>query len=155
MTIDSIIDSIMSPVDCVLSEWTTWTACSATCGDGTKTRSRNVTVDAQHGGMACEGGLEASEECQDKKCPVHCALGDWGGWSACSATCGSGTRSRSRSVTVQAQHGGQACEDSSQALEECKVRECPCKKVHGVKMWRDKRACEVYYWSGKHKFSHI
>merc|ERR1719478_62711 len=123
------------PIHCTLSDWTGWSACSATCGDGTKTRSRGVTVDAQHGGSPCEGSLEASENCRDKECPIHCKLSDWTAWSACSTTCGQGTRSRSRSVRVEAKHGGQACEDALEASEQCKDRECP---VH----------CELSDWTG-------
>jgi len=57
------------PVDCELSDWTDWSACSATCGDGKKTRSRSVKVAAQHGGKVCDA-LEDSEDCKiDKACP--------------------------------------------------------------------------------------
>ena len=123
----------------MLRDWTGWSACSATCGDGTKTRSRSVSVDAQHGGRACEGALEASENCKDKECPIHCELSDWTGWGACSTTCGEGTRSRSRSVNVEAKHDGQACEDALDASEQCKDRECPVHCVMNV--WSDWTEC--------------
>jgi len=129
------------PVDCVLSDWSPWKECSATCGDGTKTRERNVTVAAQHGGKACEGALEATEGCKEKECPVHCELSDWSAWSACSTTCGKGTRNRSRSVSVKAQHGGKACEDALEGSEECKDKECPIDCV--LSAWSAWGACSA------------
>ena len=39
------------PIDCVLSAWSAWTACSPDCGTvRKKTRSRSVVTPAQHGG---------------------------------------------------------------------------------------------------------
>lgn len=32
------------PVDCVISEWTPWGNCSATCGSGKRQRSRQIEV---------------------------------------------------------------------------------------------------------------
>jgi len=49
-----------TPVDCVMSEWS---ACSATCGGGTRTRT--VVTPAQFGGQAC-GSLE--EACNTQSC---------------------------------------------------------------------------------------
>merc|ERR1719409_1421441 len=115
----------LAPIDCLLSTWDDWSACSAACGDGTKTRSRTHTVEAQHGGKECEGALDASEECKEKECPVQCTLSDWTPWGACSTTCGKGSRSRSRTVTTEAKHGGKECEDALVASEDCKERECP------------------------------
>lgn len=44
-------------------------------------------------------------ECVD---PVDCA-GSWGEWGACDATCGSGTRTRTYTVSQQSAVGGLAC----------------------------------------------
>ena len=52
-----------------------------------------------------------------------CVEGEWQSWSACSRTCGGGTRSRSRSL-VQPQYGGRACGDSSEAAA-CNTNRCP------------------------------
>merc|ERR550514_572355 len=100
-----------------MSEWGDWSACSEKCGEGTRTRSRTVTADAQHGGK-CDDAKEASEKCMKKPCTVPCTLSDWEDWSACSTTCGDGTKTRSRTVTVDAQHGG-ACDADLDESEKC------------------------------------
>merc|ERR1719454_1891970 len=90
---------------CILSDWEDWSACSASCGSGTRSRSRAVIAD----GDECRVPLDSMETCQESPCLVppvgpidgpgsHCELSDWEEWSACSASCGSGTRSRSRAV---------------------------------------------------------
>lgn len=49
-----------TPVDCVLSDWSAWSACSA---DGTMTRTRVPTVQPANGGKAC-GALLDTMPCQ-------------------------------------------------------------------------------------------
>ena len=41
------------PLDCKLSAWTAWTACSASCGGGLKTRSKWLREKAFNGGRPC------------------------------------------------------------------------------------------------------
>lgn len=125
------------PIDCVLSDWSSWKPCSATCGDGTTTRTREVKTDAQHGGK-CEGKLIESKGCEDKKCPEPCKVSEWSSWGKCSVSCGEGTRSRSRTVDVEAKNGG-TCDDALKAVEDCKETECPIHCEMGV--WSDWSAC--------------
>lgn len=39
--------------DCKMNEWTDWTACSAKCSGGTRTRERTTKSKAKNGGKAC------------------------------------------------------------------------------------------------------
>ncbi len=50
------------PVNC---EWSDWSACSASCGGGTQTRT--ILIEANYGGLECEGS--ASRACNTQACP--------------------------------------------------------------------------------------
>ena len=93
-------------VDCV-GEYGPWGACTATCGNGTRTRDFVSAADALHGGAECPA--PETEPCSNlPPCPLDCQ-GDWGPFSACSVTCGNGTRSRNFVETSPAQFGGAVC----------------------------------------------
>ncbi len=84
--------------------WSDWTyaACSRSCGGGTQTRSRSCTnPPPQNGGSQCTGSsFENGILCNTEAClvVVHGGWSDWT-YSACSATCGDGTQTRSRTCT--------------------------------------------------------
>lgn len=96
------------PVDCEVSAWSPWAACSNSCGDGVQKRTRTVQQKVLHGGKGCPD-LEQTKQCNVKPCPVDCKVGGWGEWAPCDAVCGEGNQSRSRPVTTQPAHGGKAC----------------------------------------------
>ena len=60
--------SFLTVVDCQLSTWSTWVACSATCGGGTQHRSRVVEKVAQNGGVICSGSLVETQTCNTQTC---------------------------------------------------------------------------------------
>ncbi|CAJ1342920.1 unnamed protein product, partial [Effrenium voratum] len=51
-------------VDCSWSDWSAWSFCSTSCGEGTKNRKRWIAVREQGAGAACEGSAEQSEACE-------------------------------------------------------------------------------------------
>merc|ERR1719343_1579745 len=71
---------------------------------GQKRRYRYVKVEASCGGAACD--QSSSEEVTDcpRKCHNmhYCVWANWGAWSSCSETCGTGsTKTRTRHLTMQ------------------------------------------------------
>jgi hypothetical protein len=127
------------PVDCVVSDWSEWSTCTATCGGGMQTRTRTVLVPAQFGGAPC-GSLSESRACNEQPCPIDCVVSDWSEWSTCTATCGGGMQTRTRTVLVPAQFGGAACGSLSESRA-CNEQPCPVNCV--VSAWSEWSSCSA------------
>ena len=57
-------------VDGEWSPWTTWSSCSATCGDGTRERSRQCdNPPPSLGGNDCAGSDSEVDNCNKEPCP--------------------------------------------------------------------------------------
>ncbi len=107
------------PVDCDVSAWGNWSACTESCDGGLQTRSRSITTQSQNNGTVCPN-LQQTRDCNTQACPVDCQVSAWGQWGLCSVSCGDGgSETRSRSVEIAAAHGGAACP----ALQQ--TRDCP------------------------------
>lgn len=109
------------PIDCQVGEWRDWSTCSAACGGGQHTRSRNILINPVHGGRHCLEALSEIQECAREPClgsvPVDCKLGDWEDWGACGKC--SGERRRFRSILKFPENGGASCEpfDAEEAAD--------------------------------------
>ncbi|KAI8492359.1 hypothetical protein Bbelb_298120 [Branchiostoma belcheri] len=128
------------PVDGGWGVWTSYGACSATCGAGVESRSRRCDSPAPSaGGKDCPGDLdgdgleEETRACHaGTPCPVD---GQWGQWheiTDCNVTCGGGMLVRERLCdTPSPQHGGNPCAGDSDGdgietgYDVCKTGRCP------------------------------
>jgi hypothetical protein len=106
--------------DCVVSDWIAGD-CSVSCGGGQLKMSRTI-VTGPVGGAACPV-MEELKSCNEDKCPIDCAVGDWSGWSACTAKCGGGLQERARDKLVEPAHGGVPCEETTEA-KSCNLQSC-------------------------------
>jgi len=89
------------PVDCQLSGWSGWSACSAECGGGVMERARRITVHPKYEGNPC-GDLEETVSCNMQSCDKDCELAAWSEWSSCSKQCDGGSMEKRRSVAEPA-----------------------------------------------------
>ncbi|WAR18811.1 HMCN1-like protein [Mya arenaria] len=131
------------PIDGGYALWSSWDACSVTCGDGIESRSRSCTSpEPQYGGMDCIGDSVESQPCNDGQCPIVGGYTLWSSWDACSATCDDGTQSRTRSCTnPEPQNGGLNCVGDSSESQSC--NDGPCPVEGGYTVWSDWDACSV------------
>ncbi|XP_058608676.1 adhesion G protein-coupled receptor B2 isoform X13 [Onychostoma macrolepis] len=137
--------------DPAAEEWSQWSVCSLTCGQGWQVRSRSC-VSSPYGTL-CSGPLRETRLCNNTAtCPgepqhqaVHGLWEEWSSWSLCSVTCGRGTRTRSR-ICVLPQHGSNGCGGPEVQTKLCNIAVCP---VEG--QWLDWAAwsqCSVSCGSG-------
>uniref|UniRef100_W5KPK0 Adhesion G protein-coupled receptor B3 n=1 Tax=Astyanax mexicanus TaxID=7994 RepID=W5KPK0_ASTMX len=103
-------------------EWSQWSSCSVTCGQGSQVRTRTCVSPY---GTHCSGPLRESRVCNNTApCPVHGVWEEWSPWSLCSFTCGRGHRTRTRLCTPP-QHGGRACDGPETQSKLCNIALCP------------------------------
>jgi hypothetical protein len=126
------------PVDCVVSDWSAWGACSLPCGGGVQTRFRTIITPAANGGTPCPLNLTETQSCNTQPCPINCVLGEWSQWSSCSAPCGGGTQTRTRTVVTPAAFGGTPCGALSET-QACNTQLCAVDCV--VSPWSPWGAC--------------
>jgi len=111
------------PVNGVWSGWSYGT-CSKSCGTGTQSMTRTCNGRA-NGGADCAGSTTSSQSCNTHACPVN---GVWSGWSygTCSADCGTGTQSMTRTCNSPSPaHGGANCAGSASSSQSCNTHACP------------------------------
>nr|XP_022339173.1 brain-specific angiogenesis inhibitor 1-like [Crassostrea virginica] len=117
---------IPCPVNGWVGEWSAWSSCSVTCGDGYMAQTR-VCHPPLHGGLPCPNRLSKTKLCNLRSCAVDGVLRDWGSWSHCSATC-EGYRKRTRAC-IPPTNGGTPCTGKTVEGEQCGTQHCP---VDGV-----------------------
>lgn len=133
-----IIES--TPVDCSVSNWSSWGDCSVTCGGGSQIQTRSIVTQPVNGGAACPILIQ-SQSCNTQACPtpdptptpvptptphvpVNCVVSDWSDSTTCSVSCGGGTKTQTRLITTPATNGGTACPVLSRDIS-CNTQACP------------------------------
>lgn len=119
------------PIHGNFSAWSIFSVCSKSCGNGTKTRTRNCSNPfPKHRGRNCSllGPLKEVRSCNVFSCPVHGNYSSWSNFSICSKSCGNGSQTRFRSCTnPKPQHNGNNCSSLGSAInvQVCNVFPCP------------------------------
>ena len=130
----SVHEERLKSVECIVcnclvdgkwTNWSNWTSCTATCGNGTKSRMRSCSAPApQYGGKDCVGEAYAVSDCFLLHCPVHCEWLEFSDWTACSVSCDGGVSTRTRGF-VPAQHDGDDCTGDLMEVQDCNTLACP------------------------------
>jgi len=124
------------PGDCQLSQWSIWTDCSITCGNGTRTRERQIKNAATNSGIGCEGVLKDIGNCMITDCIQDCKWGVWERWSDCTKSCGGGFARRTRVIEVNPTLGGKSCSGGDKdQISTCNAAQCPRNCQDGA--WTD------------------
>uniref|UniRef100_A0A8C5EV38 Spondin-like TSP1 domain-containing protein n=1 Tax=Gouania willdenowi TaxID=441366 RepID=A0A8C5EV38_GOUWI len=120
---------------CIMSPWTEWSACSASCGLGSLFRQREVVRAPLPGGV-CDGPQFDTRACFTQVCSVDGDWSEWSGWSQCDVECGGGVSQRNRSCSAPPpKNGGRECEGMSRQSQSCNTRPCTAHTVDGG--WSD------------------
>uniref|UniRef100_A0A8D3D778 Adhesion G protein-coupled receptor B1b n=1 Tax=Scophthalmus maximus TaxID=52904 RepID=A0A8D3D778_SCOMX len=109
--------------DSKTDEWSPWSACSITCGEGYQGRTRVCATSSFT--AQCTGPLRETRPCSNVAvCPVDGAWDEWTPWSLCSSTCGRGYRDRTRTCKLP-QNGGEPCRGPTRQTKFCNIAVCP------------------------------
>jgi hypothetical protein len=131
-------------MDCEVGDWEA-EECSVTCGGsrgrGYQVLRRQVITAPTGGGMACPP-LTMTQSCNEQPCPVDCSLGEWSGWSDCSARCGGGVQENTRSITVHPRYDGEPCGETT-VTQACNMQACDrdCRLGRWTRWSKCSKAC--------------
>merc|ERR1740121_2429210 len=136
----------MVSVDCTMGEWDEWSACSTTCGTGTRETKRKPYQLASHGGKPCDEVTQKAISCELESCKeesvLHCEWANWNEWGACSGC--KGQKFRSRHIKQMPTFTGTPCEEASAKEVTSCVGECPSDMFCAWTAWsRGIQECDV------------
>merc|ERR1719282_43504 len=114
------------PVNCQVSEWSDFSACSKECGGGTQGKTRSILTKPKNGGTECDATLE-ERPCNTGSCDRDCTLMPWTAWEPCSMACGGGIQERHRKVDIPIRANGK-CPDAKHPdrfeMQQCNTQDC-------------------------------
>jgi hypothetical protein len=148
--------------DCDVGAWVP-AECSVSCDDsceptqpykcgGWQEMHREIVVPNDDCGVRCPR-LMLMKRCGQYHCPVDCDMSAWSGWSKCTADCGGGLQSHTRSILTKPKNGGLAC-NTVEESRPCATISCDrnCKLAR----WTDWSPCSMACGGGFHeKFRHV
>lgn len=117
------------PIHCSWESWQQWSPskCPVTCGSATQVRTRAVAVKEAHGGIPCDDPdlISLQRVCESTPCPIDCEYHEWGLWSSCTLTCGTGVQSRARLKIHSTENAGANCPGTHRVHRDCNIVACP------------------------------
>ena len=127
-----------------------WTTCTAQCGGkGEQTRFRTISTHPQNNGTECPASTE-KRACGLAPCNDRCKpyVGEWKPFSDCSAKCGKGKKTRTRTILPSPYND---CETKTSETVECEIKKCP---IHcQTSKWSEWSACDTVCGVGQSKRS--
>ncbi|XP_032239031.2 coadhesin-like [Nematostella vectensis] len=133
------------------SEWSNWSACTRSCGQGLRGRIRRCDKPIPGVmGKPCAGRNVNTEKCELKPCPQDGGFTEWGLFGDCDKSCGGGARTRKRECTNPAPaYGGKRCDGPHTDTMSCNSKPCPVNG--GFSQWTEFSACELKASCGEGK----
>lgn len=115
-------------------KWVDSSSCSKKCGGGTKNQTSGYKD--KYSGEKCDGTNTKSVSCNTMDCcskiSSKTTCDGWSGWSSCTKTCGTGTRSHSRTCYKLSDYDGRKCQSYiDTATENCNTQGC-CSSTYEV-----------------------
>ncbi|CAE8614602.1 unnamed protein product, partial [Polarella glacialis] len=126
-------------LDCMWDAWNEWSICKDMLKQQS-TRWRRVATESSEGGRPCNGAFNETRACSHLK-KKDCELGKFGGWTACSASCGGGSQSRMRGIATFAEEGGLPCNGILRETQVCGEVVCPDVRVCTLSTWGQWQGC--------------
>eukprot|EP00795_Rhopilema_esculentum_P015293 gene15293-6507_t len=118
------------PVDGGYGPWEPIGTCSKSCGRGEKLIIRRCeNPKPAHGGKDCSklGETNQTVACNLKPCPVDGGYGPWSSYGSCSVSCGTGTKTRTRSCNSPLPaYNGTDCSKLGPARQSAECSSKPC-----------------------------
>merc|ERR1719359_203207 len=100
------------PVDCLMSAWSGFGACSAECEGGIKSQTRSILIKPKNGGKSCDSP-EDFVPCNSFSCDRDCALNKWTEWTPCSVACGGGFQEKKKHILIPTRGEGKCPKEMS------------------------------------------